>query len=244
MLSSEGQLLCRIDLKKAKWYLSRNLATKVSDDPLVIKLNFEPKGRGAADDPYYLVEKKNICVVCGEVENLTKHHVVPYCFRRFFPDEIKKHTHHDILLLCSKHHTEYEVKANEYKEQLAKEFGISMYNAKKVPPDRERIAVKDAAYALLNYIEHIPLERQRELISIVRNFFHCQIVEREHLLRATEIEINYKKVDASNYGEQIVKSLKDVSPFIVNWRKHFLESMNPQFMPDLWDVNRVDRSDL
>ena len=51
--------------KKAIWYLDRNLGTKVSENPLIIQLTFVPKGIGHIDDPYFLQEMHNRCVVCG-----------------------------------------------------------------------------------------------------------------------------------------------------------------------------------
>ena len=51
----DGQLLCTSDEKKALWYVSKGLGYKVSEDPLTVRLNFEPSGRpeGTAGE-YYL----------------------------------------------------------------------------------------------------------------------------------------------------------------------------------------------
>lgn len=46
MMAPDGELLCHCDEKKADWYVSRELATIVKQNPLTIKLNFEPNGRG------------------------------------------------------------------------------------------------------------------------------------------------------------------------------------------------------
>ena len=92
ILHPDGSLMCYCAMRKINWYLKRNLATQISNNPVVIKLNFQPKGKGNADNPFYLQERRNICVVCGTQENLTKHHCVPYCFRKHFPNEYKSHT--------------------------------------------------------------------------------------------------------------------------------------------------------
>ena len=122
MLAPDGEPMCRIGKSKIDWYLDRELATLVSKDPITIQLNFEPKGRGHNGDEFYLRERKDICVVCGFTRNLTKHHVVPSCFRKCFPDEVKKHSDHDIVLVCQKHHELYESKANSLKDKLINEF--------------------------------------------------------------------------------------------------------------------------
>jgi hypothetical protein len=48
-------VLCTCGAKKVTWYLRRGLARVVSENPTTIQLNFEPRGRGHADDMYYLV---------------------------------------------------------------------------------------------------------------------------------------------------------------------------------------------
>ena len=41
----DGQPLCVCDVKKAEWYVAKGLGVKVNDDPLTVRLNFEPSGR-------------------------------------------------------------------------------------------------------------------------------------------------------------------------------------------------------
>ena len=45
MVAPDGELLSNCDLKKAMWYLERELADKICDKPFTIKLRFEPNGR-------------------------------------------------------------------------------------------------------------------------------------------------------------------------------------------------------
>lgn len=85
MISPEGKVLCRCGPKKVNWYLSRGLAKVVSEDPLVIQLNFEPAGKGEDGDAYQLAEKDNNCVVCGRDDYNTKHHIVEYEYRQHMP---------------------------------------------------------------------------------------------------------------------------------------------------------------
>lgn len=63
MLAPDGQLLSYLDHKKATWYVERGLATIVQDDPITIKLTFEPNGRDSnnamenlKDDDFYTAE--------------------------------------------------------------------------------------------------------------------------------------------------------------------------------------------
>ncbi len=59
MLDPDGTLLCTINKKKVKWYLDRNIAELVSEEPLTIKLKFKPGGKGHSNDPYYTSTKEN-----------------------------------------------------------------------------------------------------------------------------------------------------------------------------------------
>lgn len=85
MLAPNGRVLCRCGPKKVNWYLSRGLATIISEDPLTIQLNFEPGGKGEDGDAYQLAEKDNNCVVCGRDDYNTKHHIVEYEYRQHMP---------------------------------------------------------------------------------------------------------------------------------------------------------------
>ena len=107
MVAPDGGLLSNCDMKKAMWYIERDLADKICDNPFTIKLRFEPNGRGIPasqsaiyDDKFYVVDRKNQCVVCGKDKDYSRFHVVPTLYRTHFPDELKSHRAHDIVLLC------------------------------------------------------------------------------------------------------------------------------------------------
>ena len=40
------------------------------------------------------------------------------------------------------------------------------------------------------------------------------------------------------YGKAILEFYKDLDDFASIWRKHFIETMDPKFMPEHWDINR------
>ena len=54
----------------------------VSDDPLSLKLNFEPAGKPGKDRRYYMEEKRNVCVVCGRDSDCIRKNIVPHEYRR------------------------------------------------------------------------------------------------------------------------------------------------------------------
>lgn len=74
---------------------------KIQEDPVWIRLKFEPKGRGHADDPFYLSQKKNICVCCGAGDHYLRHSIVPHAFKKYFDETLKSRDSHDVVLLCA-----------------------------------------------------------------------------------------------------------------------------------------------
>ena len=83
LLTKEGVFLSYCDLKKLKWYLSKELAEELSAEEIsrcitagtlsvsksgkcrVVRLNFEAKGAGNLNDSYKRQQLQNRCVVCG-----------------------------------------------------------------------------------------------------------------------------------------------------------------------------------
>ena len=52
------------------------------------------------DDRCITSPRKNECVGCGNEQHLTRFYVVPYRFRRCFPEAFKQHASHDVVALC------------------------------------------------------------------------------------------------------------------------------------------------
>ena len=232
MLSPDGEMLCRCSKKKIRWYLDRDLAEVVSQSPLTIRLKFEPRGNGKASYPYYLTFKQNACVVCARTDFLTKHHCVPRCFRRFFPDSYKNHCSHDVLVLCDACHIKYEVFADELKNKLLKEKGIGNHSGNP-KPDTAHIKLLKAASALIRHRKDMPVYRINELQAIIEGYDLNELYEKDNIRRQTD-------ATEDTFGKQVVDSLLDISEFIQMWREHFLKTMNPKHLPEYWSVDHDD----
>ncbi|XP_058423181.1 exonuclease 3'-5' domain-containing protein 2 isoform X3 [Diceros bicornis minor] len=118
----DGQPLCTCDRRKAQWYLDKGIGELVSEEPFVVKLQFEPAGRPESPGDYYLMVKENLCVVCGKKDSYIRKNVIPHEYRKHFPIEMKDHNSHDVLLLCTSCHAISNYYDNHLKQQLAKEF--------------------------------------------------------------------------------------------------------------------------
>ena len=242
--SIEGQILFNCNNRRVLWYLNRDLAEFISDD--TIRLKFNHNGSGCMGDEFYLAKKFNRCVVCGTAYNLNRHHVLPKCFRNFMPWIIKSHSYHDILLMCTKCHAKYESKANELKEIIAKEFNTTVlarydlfYNLVANNP-KPIVKAHSAASTLLKYGEEIPAERRQELLDIIEEY----IKRKPNARDLVDLSVPRRKKTATNtisFGQYVVShldSMQKIQKFTERWRMHFLEVMQPKFMPEKWDIHR------
>jgi len=221
----DGQALCRTGSNRIYWYEKRNLGKIVNDNPLTLRLFIEPKIKEKIINPYNICYKYNICVVCGYENNLTKHHVVPKCFRKHFKLKNKEHFMHDVLLLCRDCHNKYEIKSNELKKDISYEMNIPLDNGSKCP-------VNIAANALYYKYYNIPLIRRNELLKILEDYFGKDDITMEEI----EFLVKNIKTQFRTFAKKVVENLDNIRDFQLRWRKHFVDSMNPRYLPDYWNI--------
>ncbi|GAB4825189.1 Protein RRP6-like 3, variant 2 [Ancistrocladus abbreviatus] len=200
--ASDGRLLCYCDRRKLEWYLHRKLAKLVEENPPAIMLLFEPKGRPEDEDnDFYIQSKKNMCVGCGEKNHYLRYRIIPSCYRMHFPEHLKSHRSHDIVLLCVDCHEVAHAAAEKYKRQIAAEFGIPLFVRKVADPGQSQVKseipssvmldegvsplqLRTAAMALLRHGPRMPSKRRQELIEIVKLYYGGREVSQEDLERA------------------------------------------------------------
>jgi 5-methylcytosine-specific restriction endonuclease McrA len=232
VLSPEGILMFRCDTKKANWYLSRSFAITLNDDPLTIQLTFEPKGLGNYNRPYGLVELENKCVRCGSEEELTRHHVVPHCYRRHFPEEYKTHNHHDVVALCIDCHDSYERYADEYKKELSNTYNAPIDGMWDKVNDIS-VKVSKIATALSIHGDVIPTVKKEKMM----NELSILLGHTDFLDNMEQLMIRPKPEMRKSHGEMVVEQLKSIDEFIISWRQHFVSNAKPKFLPNSWDIN-------
>lgn len=230
-------------MKRAKWYLDRDLAEIVSEDPPTIKLKFIPNGYGNKGDAFSLAQKHNRCVVCGTEENLTKHHIVPSMYRKFFPVKIKSRSAHDVVVICVECHDEYERIAMNLKKEMEMEIlGTSNTRCamnKLGQEARDKNYLVKLCKTLIHQGHVIPEERKDELFEMIANALGRvpSLVEIEELSKVTQATIK----DNQDPGRAVVEKVLEndvLEDFIMRWRQHFIDTAQPKFMPDHWDVER------
>lgn len=146
-------------------------------------LLFEPKGRPEDEDnDFYIQSKKNICVSCGEGNHYLRYRIIPSCYRMHFPEHLKSHRSHDIVLLCVDCHEIAHAAAEKYKKKIAAEFGIPLFVRKVVDSSQIQNAsasngnieedgvpplqLRTAAMALLRHGSRMPSRRRGELEEV------------------------------------------------------------------------------
>ena len=242
VLDGDGELMFRCDDRKTNWYLQRGLARIVSENPCTIQLMFEPKGRGHIGDNFFLQEKMNKCVVCGSHDHLTKHHVVPRVYRKFFSEELKSHSSYDVVVLCIKCHEAYEEHAFNLKKIIGDEFGIPVHGTGGIRDER-LCRVRMAANALINHRHRMPHARIEELLDRLREHYGKHDITDEDLETANTVD--FLSLEGYVYhGKYVVEHLDDLEAFIKKWRKHFIDTMLPQHLPDGWNQERPIQRDL
>lgn len=242
--------------RKVDWYLQRDLAIVIA--PQKVQLTFMPKGEGFKEHEVFgKTARVNKCVVCGEENGLQRHHVVPYHYRKFMPLKYKSRNHHDVVLICRKHHEEYEQIAKFYKNEIAETFqvaSIEEMNAKQinymVENLRDQFKAVKLLDTLLNRYNEIPEERVLWIAIELEKVLGIKVLEMtfdeiEELHIKTDQLITTKKNELMNvenfyHGKAVIAKLhtvQDFEKFIKGWRVHFVESMKPKFMPFGWSVD-------
>ena len=229
--SPEGILMFRCDEKRAMWYVNRNLGEIINHNPKTVKLNFKPNGLGNHQRKYGLNDMINICVVCGSEEFLTRHHVVPHCYRKYFPLEVKSHNFHDVLSVCVKCHDSYERKADEFKIHLSKIFDAPING--ELVDNRQIIRARRLANSILNFKKVMPRKREIEIRSEIKKLLGLKKLHDSRLRKLLNLEIKYSN---RTHGEMVVSRVNNIDDFMKSWRKHFIENNDCKYLPKNWSI--------
>lgn len=251
LVAPNGTLLTTCDRRKAEWYVKKDIGEVISENPLVVRLKFEPAGVPGPDREYYLQDKANVCVVCGRTDSYIRKNIVPHEYRRHFPDYLKQHSSHDILLLCIDCHQCSWTYDSILRQEIAEEYDAPISNVENTPTkdDPVKVKVRSAARALFKHQSknNIPENRVKELQKVIEEYFQVSLVDNEILENALKMDtrVTNEKFEMF-HGEKVVKSLSlnenGYAEFEKRWRVHFLNKMQPKYLPKLWSVDHKHES--
>ncbi|PRP79199.1 hypothetical protein PROFUN_13079 [Planoprotostelium fungivorum] len=245
MVSLTGEVLCTCSLKKLKWYIERGLADQISDDPPTIRLKFQPNGQGHSGDPYYLGEKKNICVVCGTEAKLVRHSIVPHSYRRHFDVKDKSRSSHDIVLVCQKCLQKISVLDTNMRQRIARETGVPLGGVgEKWLVSRELQRAKKFAKVFACGNQSLPAEKEQEYKEVVAQYLgkSAEELTEEDYERVIAEEKKCMNPEYRAHDEVVIEMMKDdrdeLERFVHSWRRHFVNGMKPKHLPSHWSVDR------
>lgn len=238
MLGPDGSEMCRCAEKRARWYLDRGLADVIGEDPPTIKLKFDPQGPGNQGDEFSLAPKLNRCVVCGTEEDLTKHHIVPSMYRKFFPVEIKSRSAHDVVVICIKCHDEYEAVATKLKSMIGIEYDARDNVAPLTQEQRNHNYLVKLCKTLRFHGKVIPSDRHEEIIAMIVNLLGRDISDEEIQELSESTTSTLLNRDTGRIVVEKILASDLLDSFVLRWRQHFIDTAQPRFMPDHWSVQR------
>lgn len=247
--------------RKASWYLERGLAKLIGKKK--IALTFSPKGNGFEDNEEFgrgIREAK--CVVSGNEIGLQRHHIVPYCYRTYFPEQFKSKNHHDVVLINFEIHSEYEQFANTYKDEIARIYGVKTiveYNIEYTSKLRElgkpNAIVLNSIHSIFRTFgkisEEMLIEKLRYVsdntgipLKTIRGYSYIQLYKLYLLIKVHHDKELYDFKENNrkffDHGYHVVQKLdtdEKIEEFVKLWRNHFIETMHPKYMPHGWSVD-------
>lgn len=239
----DGFLMAIVSQKKANFYLENELATIMDRDPFTIRLNFIPKSLGHAGDEFYLIPRENQCVVCGSRKKLNIHHILPDRYRNLFPKRFKAGNSHDIVSICVECHKTYENPfAIQLTQEIANKFNAPIQGRGLNKQNYYLNKVRGAARSISRHRNIIPTNAIDKLWVFVEHYLQKtrETITQKELVEVCDINIHERSADYKSHAQIVVEQLRTEDEkwqFVEMWRRHFMETMNPQFMPPLWDVS-------
>lgn len=247
--------------KKAQWYLDRNLAVEIGKKK--IRFTFKPKGNGFEDNEVFGRSiRENRCVVSGLEDGLQRHHIVPYCYRTYFPEAFKSKNHHDVVLINHEIHSDYEQIANDYKDEIARIYGVKTinefnaeYTGRLRESGKENAILLNAIHSLFKCYGNMPDDVKFEKLQFISDnsdlsyntlcdlnyiqMYKLYLLIREaHIVELEAFKTNNRHL--YDHGYHVVKMLDTedkIMDFVKLWRNHFIDTMQPAYMPHGWSVD-------
>jgi hypothetical protein len=247
--------------KKASWYLERGLAKLIGKKK--IALTFSPKGNGFEDNEEFGRSIREArCIVSGLEDGLQRHHIVPYCYRSYFPEQFKSKNHHDVVLINHEIHSQYEQLANSFKDEIARIFNVKTigefnidYTNKLREVGKPNAIVLNAIHSVFKTYGRISREtligKIREISELtgvpfdtLKKFNYIQYYKFYLLLKIQHEKEIYEFKEANrklyDHGYHVVKQLdteEKIEDFVKLWRNHFIDTMQPKYMPTGWSID-------
>ena len=191
-----------------------------------------------------------------------RHFIVPYCYRTLLLPHFKMHLSHDVVILCPSCHFAADQRLQRRKTELERYERRRVHEqsaqAELVDPAIQR--VQRAANALLKWNETLPESKVSQYEELVRQWWleesgdePCDHdgISRVQLERACQLQSRIRNPLCVSSTRVVISSLqKDgafdedaCARFVRDWRRHFVDSMMPRFLPTGWSIDASAQSD-
>lgn len=231
--------------RKMVFYIKNDLVEKIGEK--AYRLKFVPKGLGnsAGRGEKIGYPRENRCVVTGNIENLTKHHIVPRFFRVFLPEKFKSNFQ-TVVMVGRKEHNAYTREEVQFYDVLSEIYGVPNHKTFNTPRKKDNYS-KYLADILLKYGTKMPQSRREDLeltfmhtTNMEANFENYVLVSQTD---TTEAEIGILTPE-NHFGCAVVSKVTDFHEFEMLWLNHFIKHTNPKFLPqdliESYNLNLVD----
>lgn len=191
MLDEDREPICTISMKKANWYIRKNIAQWSSPrdgcvlakekDVKCIRLLFKHNGKttnkeehSSSEKLYLRSAKQNICVSCGSDGYHIRDYIVPYSYRSLLSEDYKSHMSHDIVILCPDCHVRCERSTKKRMISMENELRMKMTGndafCSPVVDDPYLYHVRSRAIALVKWKDTIPMDKIDSYEEEVRSY--------------------------------------------------------------------------
>merc|ERR1712240_19556 len=162
---------------------------------------------------------------------------------------MKDHQSHDVLLMCVRCHQRSNMYDADLRKKLSEECNapIGTETDVKLRENAELKRVRSAGRALQANRKRqcIPAARLQELEAALLEHYQVEELSDEIIDRAADCNFLMENGDYVPHSRAVVQFFLERGGLLqleVRWRKHFLETMKPAFLPDLWSVDhQADR---
>jgi hypothetical protein len=208
--------------------------------------------------------KRNCCVGCGDETSFMRHYVVPYCYRSRFPNAFKTHLPHDVVILCPSCHMHAEQASHKrmrrLESNLRRQNHLPPETAQPEWIDPHRQAIRNAAVAVSKWKTKLPKSKIKEYERKIADYFRidyptkpipetiisdaCQLTTRKpnpNFVSGVDLVIESLLKSHSNTDRAAEDELGfdevQLTHFIREWRRNFVQSIQPRFLPAAWSVD-------
>jgi ribonuclease D len=206
------------------WYLEKNLATLVQEDPFTIKLLFQTKveKHNIFIEP---INNHNICVSCGGSNKLSNYHIIPKAIKFIDKTNI---TTHCLVLLCkicyNKVRYAHDIIINKF---------MHMYKLDKKYDDNLNIyKLEHSCIMMANAIINngIPGNKKNEYINKLEEIY--QTKELDILQISNKLISKPQYIDLIN--EYIHANPQCIYKHCHILMQHFIDTLKPKHIPNGW----------